>query len=132
LTDATDAVSDVVAIMVEGHNNLPGRNMSPAWARRGGWSLHFYFSEPHQVPHVAVRSSEHRASIRISDGELLAGELPARVLREVQALLSAHRDLATEAFATTAAFDFPGTLEEMLGRARPEVDAEEVGDDEQR
>ncbi len=106
--------------------------MSPAWARRGGWSLHFYFSEPHQVPHVAVRSGEHRASIRISDGELLAGDLPPRVLREVRALLATHRDLAALAFATTVAFDFPGTLEEMLERATSDAATEEVGDDEQR
>lgn len=106
--------------------------MRPTWARRAGWSLHFYFSEPHQVPHVAVRSGEHRASIRISDGELLAGDLPPRVLREVQALLTAHRALAAEAFATTVAFDFPGTLEEMLERATPDNDTEEGDDDEQR
>jgi hypothetical protein len=106
--------------------------MGPAWARRGSWSLYFYFSEPHQVPHVAVRSGEHRASVRISDGEVLAGELPPRVLREVRALLAAHRDLAAEAFATTVALDFPGTLEEMLERAAPDPDTEEVNDDEQR
>lgn len=106
--------------------------MTPAWARRGGWSLHFYFSEPHLVPHVAVRSGEHRASIRLFDGEVLAGELPPRVLREVRALLAEHQDLAADAFATTVASDFPGTLEEMLERATPDADTEEVDNDEQR
>lgn len=106
--------------------------MSPAWARRSGWSLHFYFSEPHQVPHVAVRSGEHRASIRISDGDVLAGELHPRALREVRALLSAHRELAMEAFTRTVAFDFPGTLEEMLERATTDDDMQEVNDDEHR
>jgi hypothetical protein len=106
-----------------------GGDVSPAWARRGGWSLHFYFSEPHQVPHVAVRSGSSRASIRISDGEVLAEDLPPRVLREVRALLASHRDLAAEAFATTVAFEFPGTLEEMLERAQSDPGAEEVDDE---
>jgi hypothetical protein len=104
--------------------------MSPAWARRAGWVLYFYFAEPHQVPHVAVRAGYDRASIRISDGAVLAGELPPKVLREVRTLLAAHRELALEAFLTTAASDFPGTLEAMLERARHETDGEEVLGDE--
>jgi hypothetical protein len=98
--------------------------MSPAWARRGSWALYLYFSEPHQVPHVAVRSGSDRASVRISDGAVLAGHLPPKVLREVQELLDEYRALATEAFLTTAAADFPGTLEEMLERARPDTTRE--------
>ena len=52
------------------------------------------------------------------------------MLREVRALLAAHRDLAALAFATTVAFDFPGTLEEMLERATSGADTEEVDDDD--
>lgn len=54
------------------------------------------------------------------------------MLSEVRELLAAHRDLASVAFAATAAFDFPGTLEEMLERATLDNDTEEVDDDEQR
>lgn len=104
--------------------------MSPAWARSGGWTLHFYFSEPHQVPHVAVRAGGDRASIRIADGEVLAGHLSPQVLREVRALLATHRDLALEAFLTTAASDFPGTLEQMLERAQPDAEHQEPDDHE--
>lgn len=120
------SLSLVAAIMVSGDR---GEDVSPAWARRGGWSLHFYFSEPHQVPHVAVRSGSSRASIRISDGEVLAGNLPPRVLREVRALLASHRDLAADAFAATVSFEFPGTLEEMLERSQSDPSAEEVDDE---
>lgn len=90
--------------------------MSPAWARRRGWSLHLYAAEPHKVPHVQVRGGGFRANIRISDGELLAGTLPPRMLREVRQLLAEHRELATEAFEQTLRHAFPGTLEEMLER----------------
>lgn len=65
--------------------------MSPAWARRGEWSLHLYAVEPHRVPHIQVRGPGYRANVRISDGDLLAGDLPPRVLREVQDLLASHR-----------------------------------------
>lgn len=82
------------------------------------------------MPPLRVRGGDERASIRISDGEVLAGHLQPKVLREVRALLATHRDLATEAFLTTAASDFPGTLEDMLKRARPYADSEEVHDDE--
>lgn len=88
--------------------------MSPAWARRGEWAIYLYANEPHQVPHVAVRGPGYRASVRIPDGEILAGHLPPQVLREVRKLLTAHRTLAVKAFEQTVARAFPGTLEEML------------------
>lgn len=104
------------------------RDVSPLWARRGSWNLYLYFSETHQEPHVAVRGSGHRASIRIADGAVLAGHLPAQMLREVRNLLQQHADLATEAFRATAAYEFPGTLEEMLRRAGAPPHATEVDD----
>ncbi len=45
-------------------------------------------------------------------GEVLAGELPPRVLRTVQALLAEHREAALAAFSATLDHRFPGTLEE--------------------
>jgi hypothetical protein len=103
--------------------------MSPTWARRGGWAIYLYAKEPHRVPHVAVRGPDFRANVRISDGAVLAGDLPPQVLREVRSLLADHRELAIEAFEQTLAHAFPGTLEEMLDRVTP---AEEVNDDDER
>lgn len=47
----------------------------------------------------------------ILTGEVLAGELPFRVLRAVQALLAEHREAALRAFSETMEHRFPGTLE---------------------
>ena len=86
------------------------------WATHRGWSLYLYADEPHRVPHVQVRGAGFRASIRISDGEVLAGDAPPRVVREVRLLLARHHDLATEAFHATLDHRFPGTLDTMLAR----------------
>lgn len=88
--------------------------MSPVWASQHGWSLYLYADEPHRVPHVQVRGADFRASIRISDGAVLAGAAPPRVIREVRVLIARHRDLATEAFHATLDHRFPGTLDDML------------------
>ena len=43
-------------------------------------------------PHIHVRYQNHRASIAIEDGALLAGELPFRQLRMVQVWVDLHRE----------------------------------------
>lgn len=45
-----------------------------------GMTITMYYGEHHPVPHFHVRYGEHKASIAISSGALLAGRLPARVL----------------------------------------------------
>ena len=105
--------------------------MSPAWASNRGWSLYLYADEPHRVPHVQVRGAGFRASIRITDGAVLAGAAPPKVLREVRALLAQHRDLAVAAFHATLEHSFPGTLDDMLARnAGAETVKKETDDDE--
>lgn len=46
----------------------------------------------HNVPHIHARYAEFEASIGISEGEILAGELPRKQLRLVQAWIELHRD----------------------------------------
>jgi hypothetical protein len=46
----------------------------------------------HNLPHFHARYAEFEASISIDDGEILAGELPRKQLRLVQAWLELHRD----------------------------------------
>jgi hypothetical protein len=46
----------------------------------------------HHVPHMHSRYGEFEASIGIEDGELLAGDLPRKQLRLIQAWIELHRD----------------------------------------
>lgn len=87
--------------------------MSPRWATVAGYGLYFYAAERHRRPHVDVRRGGEHATVDIATGEVLAGELPPRVLRAVQALLAEHREAALQAFSETLEHRFPGTLEAM-------------------
>lgn len=46
----------------------------------------------HNLPHIHAKYAEYEASINIADGEILAGELPRKQLRLVQAWIELHRD----------------------------------------
>lgn len=46
----------------------------------------------HSLPHIHARYAEFEASINIQDGEVLAGELPRKQLRLVQAWIELRRD----------------------------------------
>ena len=87
---------------------------SPRWASVGSCDLYFYGGERHRRPHVDVRGPGYNATLDLRTGEVLAGSLPPRELREVRDLLEAYRDQALEAFHRTLRHDFPGTLEEQL------------------
>ena len=46
----------------------------------------------HNLPHLHAKYAEFEASIDLADGELLAGELPRKQLRLVQAWVELNRD----------------------------------------
>lgn len=46
----------------------------------------------HNLPHIHARYADFEASINIADGEVLAGDLPRKQLRLVQAWIELHRD----------------------------------------
>jgi hypothetical protein len=46
----------------------------------------------HHLPHLHAKYAEFEASIGLGDGEVLAGELPRKQLRLVQAWIELHRD----------------------------------------
>lgn len=54
--------------------------------------MYFLETQHHGVPHIHARYAEFEASVRIDDGEVLAGELPRKQLRLVQAWVELHRD----------------------------------------
>lgn len=47
------------------------------------------------VPHIHAKYAEYEASVGIADGEVLAGELPRKQLRLVQAWIELRRDELT-------------------------------------
>ena len=55
-------------------------------------SIYFEASEKHHAKHIHVRYSGHNASIAIDDGRVLAGELPTKQLKLVQAWIEIHQD----------------------------------------
>ena len=44
------------------------------------------------MPHIHAKYSEFEASVSISEGEILAGNLPKKQLRLVQVWIELHRD----------------------------------------
>lgn len=55
-------------------------------------SMRYYDNEQHNLPHIHVKYQDSKASISIVDGELLAGSLPKKQLRIVQAWVEIQRD----------------------------------------
>lgn len=49
-------------------------------------------NQHHSLAHIHAKYAEFEASIGIADGEILAGQLPRKQLRLVQAWVELHRD----------------------------------------
>ena len=54
--------------------------------------LFFFDNDKHNRPHIHIRYNEFKASVAIDTAEVLAGEIPKRQLRMVQAWVEIHRD----------------------------------------
>lgn len=54
--------------------------------------LYLLDNRHHNLPHIHARYAEFEASISITEGEVLAGELPRKQLRLVLAWIELHRD----------------------------------------
>ncbi|BBD76274.1 MULTISPECIES: DUF4160 domain-containing protein [Hydrogenophilus] len=68
--------------------------MMPVLAMFYGIIIRMYLMEgsQHHRPHIHARYGEFEAAIDIEEGELLAGELPRKQLRLVQAWIELRRD----------------------------------------
>jgi desulfoferrodoxin (superoxide reductase-like protein) len=55
-------------------------------------SLFYEDNDRHHLPHIHVRYQGERASIAIETGELLAGKLPPKQIKLVQAWIELHKD----------------------------------------
>ena len=49
-------------------------------------------TDRHHLPHIHVRYAEHKASVAIATGAVLAGSLPSKQLRLVLAWIEIHRE----------------------------------------
>jgi len=54
--------------------------------------LYLIDNKHHNLPHIHAKYNEFEASVAIVDGEILAGDLPRKQLRLVQAWIELHRD----------------------------------------
>jgi hypothetical protein len=61
--------------------------------RSRNWKIEV-FGREHGVAHVHVTGPDFRATVNIESGEIIAGSLPAFVLKEMRQWLIAHRDVA--------------------------------------
>ena len=62
----------------------------PGIGRFAGFKVLMFFHDENP-PHVHVKGSDFAAKIRISDGQVLAGQVPNRVLRQVRRWIGERR-----------------------------------------
>jgi hypothetical protein len=75
--------------------------------------LYLLDNQQHGVPHIHARYAEFEASIAIEDGEILAGQLPRKQLRLVQAWIELHRDELRADWALASMGEKPFRIEPL-------------------
>ena len=55
-------------------------------------AMMFEDNERHHLPHIPVRYAGQKASIAIEDGRVMAGNIPSKQLKLVQAWIGIHQD----------------------------------------
>ncbi|TMJ31445.1 MAG: DUF4160 domain-containing protein [Alphaproteobacteria bacterium] len=62
----------------------------PEIKRFSGFKLLMFFQDENP-PHVHIRGPDFTAKIRISNGDLLAGDAPSKVMRQARRWIEAHQ-----------------------------------------
>ena len=62
----------------------------PEIKRFGSFKLLMFFQDENP-PHVHIKGTDFSAKFRISNGDLLAGDAPGRVLKKARAWVEQHR-----------------------------------------
>jgi hypothetical protein len=75
--------------------------------------MYFLDDQHHSVPHIHGRYAQFEASVRIEDGEVLAGELLRKQLRLVQAWIELHRDELLADWTLAVAGETPYKIEPL-------------------
>ena len=55
-------------------------------------SMYYLDNKQHNLPHIHVRYAGEKASVAIEDGRVLAGSLPTKQMKMVQAWIEIHKD----------------------------------------
>jgi hypothetical protein len=66
------------------------RALMPEIKRFAGFKLVMFFQDENPL-HVHIRGAGFAAKVRISNGDLLAGAAPAKVLRQARGWIQQHR-----------------------------------------
>jgi hypothetical protein len=69
----------------------------------------------HNLPHLHARCAEFEASIGLDDGEVLAGQMPRKQLRLVQAWIELHRNELMADWALANSGELPFKIEPLRG-----------------
>ncbi|WP_349256286.1 MULTISPECIES: DUF4160 domain-containing protein [Rubrivirga] len=72
--------------------------------------LYWRDTDRHQTPHFHARYAEHEAAFSIPDAEVLAGKLPRRQRRLVQAWAELHAEELERAWSRAVNGEAPGTI----------------------
>ena len=75
--------------------------------------LYLLDNRHHNLPHFHARYAEFEASIGIADGDVLAGELPRKQLRLVQAWIELHRDELVANWELAASGELPYKIDPL-------------------
>jgi len=70
-------------------------------------------TQHHHLPHVHARYAEFEASVSLSDGEVLGGDLPRKQLRLVQAWIELHQEELMTNWVLAASGDKPFRIDPL-------------------
>ena len=75
--------------------------------------LYLQDNQHHNLPHILARYAEFEASLGIAEGDVLAGELPRKQLRLVQAWIELHRDELMADWELAASGELPYKIDPL-------------------
>ena len=75
--------------------------------------LYLLDNQHHNLPHIHARYAEFEASLGIAEGDVLAGELPRKQLRLVQAWIELHRDELMADWELAASGELPYKIDPL-------------------
>lgn len=75
--------------------------------------MYAFENAQHRAPHIHAYYAEHKASLRIDDGTVLAGSLPVSKMKLVQAWMEIHREELKDAWALMEMGQHPGKIEPL-------------------